>query len=49
MAKHLELRAGYSFLFLKLTVTDVSIGSFQRTLVAKQSLNGPELGIGIVF
>jgi hypothetical protein len=48
-AKHLEFRAGYSFLFLKLTVTDVSIGSFQRTLVAKQSLNGPELGIGIVF
>ena len=42
VAKHLELRAGYSFLFLKLTVADVSIGSFQRTLVAKQSLHGPE-------
>ena len=49
VAKHLEFRAGYSFLFLKLTVADVSIGSFQRTLVAKQSLHGPEAGIGIVF
>ena len=34
VAKHLEFRAGYSYLFLKLTVADVSIGSFQRTVVA---------------
>jgi hypothetical protein len=49
VVKHVELRAGYSLLYLKLTVADVSIGSFQRTLVAKQTLHGPELGIGIVF
>jgi hypothetical protein len=48
-AKHFEIRAGYSFLYLELTVANVSIGSFQRTLVAKQSLHGPEIGFGIVF
>ncbi len=46
---HLELRLGYSLLHFKLTVADVSIGSFQRTLVAKQTLHGPELGFGIYF
>jgi len=49
VVKHVELRAGYSLLYFKLTVADVSIGSFQRTLVAKQSLHGPEVGLGIVF
>jgi hypothetical protein len=49
VVKHVELRAGYSLLYFKLTVADVSIGSFQRTLVVKQSLNGPEFGLGIVF
>ena len=47
--KHVEIRAGYSLLYFKMTVADVSIGSFQRTLVAKQSLHGPEVGLGIVF
>ena len=47
--KHIELRAGYSFLYYKLTVADVSLGSFQRTLVSSQSLHGPVVGLGIVF
>jgi len=47
--KHLELRAGYSVVHFKWTVGDVSIGSLQRTLVTKQTLNGPEVGFGIVF
>ena len=49
VVKHVEIRAGYSLLYFKVTVADVSIGSFQRTLVAKQSLHGPEIGLGIVF
>ena len=49
VVKHLELRAGYSLLYFKLTVADVNIGSFRRTLAAKQSLHGPEVGLGIVF
>ncbi len=49
VARHLELRTGYSLLYFKLTVADVSIGAFQRTLSAKQSLHGPEIGLGIVF
>jgi hypothetical protein len=47
--KHLELRVGYTVLHVKMTLADVSIGSFQRQLVAKQTLNGPEFGFGIVF
>jgi hypothetical protein len=47
--RHFEIRAGYSLLYFKLTAADINIGSFRRTLVAKQSLNGPELGFGIVF
>jgi hypothetical protein len=46
---HVELRAGYSLLYFKLTVADVNIGSFQRTLISRQSLHGPELGPGIAF
>jgi hypothetical protein len=46
---HTELRLGYSFLYYKLTVADVSIGSFQRTLVSSQTLHGPSVGFGIVF
>ena len=49
MVKHLELRFGYTMLYFKDTVASVSIGSFQRTLIVKQSLNGPEFGLGIVF
>jgi hypothetical protein len=47
--RHVELRGGYSIVHIKLTVADVSVGSFQRTLIARQTLHGPELGIGIVF
>jgi hypothetical protein len=47
--KHLELRAGYSVVHFKWTVANVSIGELQRTLVTKQTLNGPEIGFGIVF
>jgi hypothetical protein len=47
--RHTELRAGYSFLYYKLTVGDVSIGSFPRTLVSSQSLHGPVVGLGLVF
>jgi len=47
--RHLELRAGYSVLHVKMTLGDVSIGSFQRELVVKQTLHGPEFGFGIVF
>jgi hypothetical protein len=47
--RHLELRAGYSVLHVKMTLADVSIGSFQRELIVKQTLHGPEFGFGIVF
>ena len=46
---HVEVRAGYTVIYYKLTVANVSIGSFQRTLVAEQSMHGPEIGVGIVF
>lgn len=46
---HTELRLGYAFLYYKMTVANVSIGSFQRTLESSQTLNGPSVGFGIVF
>jgi hypothetical protein len=46
---HMELRAGYSMIYFKLTVADVNIGAYRRTLIAKQSMHGPEIGLGIVF
>jgi hypothetical protein len=46
---HTELRLGYTALYYKLTVADVSVGSFQRTMISSQSLHGPEIGLGIVF
>jgi len=49
VVKHVELRAGYSLFYFKMTVAEVRIGSFQRTLTARQSLHGPEVGLGIVF
>ena len=48
-ATHFEIRLGYEFVYFKLTVAEVSIGSFQRSFIAKQSLNGPVIGFGIVF
>lgn len=46
---HTEIRLGYTFLYYKLTVADVSIGSFQRTFISSQTLHGPIVGFGIVF
>jgi hypothetical protein len=43
------LRAGYEFLYYKLTVTNADIGGVGRTLVSKQTLHGPEIGLGIQF
>jgi len=49
VARHVDLRLGYRMLYYKLTVSDVSVGAFQRTLVSKQTLHGPAIGLGIVF
>jgi len=32
-----------------MTIGEVSVGSFQRTMISSQSLHGPEIGLGIVF
>jgi hypothetical protein len=44
-----QIRFGYKALYYKLTVADVSIGSFQRTFESKQTLHGPVLGLGFTF
>jgi hypothetical protein len=49
VARHVDLRVGYALLQYKLTIAEVTVGPFQRKLVSKQTLNGPEFGIGIVF
>jgi hypothetical protein len=49
LAKHLMLRAGYTFFYYKYTVADFNFGSIQRTLISKQTLHGPEFGIAIPF
>jgi hypothetical protein len=49
VARHVDLRLGYRMLYYKLTVADVPVGAFQRTLVSKQTLHGPAFGLGIVF
>jgi hypothetical protein len=49
VASHFDIRAGYSMLYYKWTVADVSIGSFRRTLVSHQTLHGPIVGFGIPF
>jgi hypothetical protein len=46
---HTELRLGYTLLYYKMTIAEVNIGAFQRTLVSSQSLHGPIAGFGIVF
>jgi hypothetical protein len=43
------LRAGYSFVRYKLTVTNADVNALQRTIVSKQTLHGPEIGLGIRF
>jgi hypothetical protein len=47
--RHMEFRVGYSAVHFRETIADVNIGSLQRTLVIKQTLHGPEIGVGIVF
>ena len=49
ITRHLVLRAGYEFLYYKLTVTNADIDRINRTLVSKQTLHGPEIGFGIQF
>jgi len=49
VTRHVDLRFGYTVLHFKMTVADVHIGSFQRTLIATQTLQGPDVGLGIVF
>ena len=46
---HTEIRLGFSTVYYKLTVDDVSIGAFQRTLVSTQTLYGPIVGFGFYF
>jgi hypothetical protein len=47
--RHFEIRTGYSFVHFKETVANVTVGSLQREFVIKQTLHGPEIGVGIVF
>ena len=47
--KHTDLRIGYGLFYYKITSDPIQIGSFQRTLVSSQTLNGPTFGFGIVF
>jgi hypothetical protein len=49
VARHFDVRLGWTSIYYKLTIDAVSIGSFQRTLVTRQTLNGPAIGFGIVF
>ena len=46
---HFDLRLGYTWVYIKLTVDNMRIGSLERPVVAKQTLHGPAIGFGIVF
>src|SRR5262249_52767039 len=46
---HFLLRLGYTLVHLKTTIDKVQIGSFQRQIIASQTLNGPPFGFGFVF
>ncbi len=46
---HFDLRLGYTWVYIKLTVDNVRIGSMDRTFVSRQTLHGPAIGFGIVF
>jgi hypothetical protein len=48
-ASHFEVRGGYSIIYFKITAADATVDGVQRTLVAKQTLHGPEFGIAIPF
>ena len=47
--RHFVLRAGYTVFYYKMTIADVNVSSEQRTVVSKQTLHGPVLGIGLTF
>jgi hypothetical protein len=47
--RHVELRAGYEFVYFKETVDNAIVNAIQRPLIAEQTLHGPEIGIGIAF
>ncbi len=49
LGKHFQLRLGYTLVHLKTTIDKVQIGSFQRKIIASQTLNGPAFGFAIVF
>jgi hypothetical protein len=48
-AKHFLLEVGYTYLYFKVKIADVTVGRFQREVILKESLNGPRFGLGIVF
>lgn len=49
LLRHVELRAGYTVLHYKTTIAHVTVGPLDRTLISRQTLHGPEIGIGIPF
>lgn len=49
ITRHFVLRAGYSVTYYKWTIDGAEIEAGTRTLISKQTLHGPEIGIGIRF
>ena len=49
ITRHFVLRAGYSLVYYKWTMDDADVDGLERTLISKQTLHGPEIGIGIRF
>lgn len=46
---HFVIRAGYTVFYYKMTIADVNVSSIQRTVISKQTLHGPVVGVGITF
>jgi hypothetical protein len=46
---HFALQLGYGFLYYKVTVAHVTVGTASRSLVSKQTLHGPSVGVGFWF
>lgn len=46
---HFVIRAGYTVFYYKMTIADVNVSGVQRTLISKQTLHGPVIGVGITF
>jgi hypothetical protein len=49
LARHVVIRMGYSFVRFKVTITNADVDNVQNTIVARQTLHGPEIGLGIHF